>query len=276
MILRNSIQRGLLMRSYPLINLHIHSNLSFDSELQPDWIVQESIKLGFQYISITDHLDLNPNDPAYGGYDYEKSKELVERLRREYPEINILFGVEIGFESYREKEIGEYLSDKEFDFCIGSIHIMENMMISKWSEMIDREGLWEKIALYYEQELALVRSGLFNVIGHFDYYKKYMDNQERAKAIWRAHEKLIGEIFRTALKNNMVLEINTAGFRRKPKEQYPSLSLLRYYVEMGGKEVTIGSDAHKKDQLTVGIDEAYRIVKELGLNIRVPLNVRKK
>ena len=264
------------MLSCPLINLHIHSNYSFDSELDPDWIVKESIRRGFQYISITDHLDLNPNDPAYGDYDYEKSRELVERLRRDYKDINILFGVEIGFESTREQEIREYLYGKEFDFCIGSIHIMENMMISKWAQMVDREGQWDRIALYYQEELALVRSGLFSVIGHLDYYKKYMDDQETAKNVWKEHRILIGEIFRVALDNNMLLEINTAGYIRKPREQYPSLSLLEYYKEMGGMGVTIGSDAHKKEQLFQGIDEANSIVQKLGLVVSLPTNVHKK
>ena len=149
-------------------------------------------------------------------------------------------------------------------------------MISKWSEEIDRDELWEKITLYYEQELSLVRSGLFDVIGHLDYYKKYMDNQEKAKSVWRENEGLLREIFREAIKRGMIPELNTAGFRRKPREQYPSVDILKVYKEEGGKDVVVGTDAHKKDQLLVGIKEAYSIIESLGFGIKIPFNVHKE
>uniref|UniRef100_A0A7C4YDF3 Histidinol-phosphatase n=1 Tax=candidate division WOR-3 bacterium TaxID=2052148 RepID=A0A7C4YDF3_UNCW3 len=254
------------MNYYHRVNLHIHSNLSFDSELEPEFILEESKRRGFKLISITDHLDLNPKDPAYGCYDYNKSKMLFEELKKD-KNIVLVFGVEIGYEKVREEEIKNYLKGKEFKLKIGSIHCMEDTIISDWMKNFDGYDIYSAGRKYFEELRNLVISGLFNVIGHFDYFKKYAKNVDLAKEVWKDNCILIEDILKKGLEKNIFPEINTSGIRQPPKETYPSLEILSIYKDIGGMFISLGSDAHKKEHIDYGIEEGEKILKRFGFKI---------
>ena len=61
----------------------------------------------------------------------------------------------------------------------------------------------------------------------------------------------------------MLLEINSAGFRKPIKEQYPSQSLLELAYEID-IPITLSSDAHSVDQVGFMYDEVVSIAKKVG------------
>ncbi len=255
------------MNYYPKVNLHIHSKFSFDSELDPEFIVENSLLRNYNVISITDHLDFNPKDPAYGHYKYEDAENLNEMLNIKYNNIKIIFGVEVGYEKVRENEIKEYLNNKRFEIKIGSIHCMNDTIISDWMKSFADDEIEYAAGIYYEELNNLVLSGIFNIIGHFDYYKKYATNIEIAKHVWKKFHLKIEKIFREAVERNIIPEINTSGLRQQTGEPYPSEELLEIYKDVGGIYISIGSDAHKKEHLDYGIVEAETTIKKFGFKV---------
>lgn len=255
------------MNYYHRVNLHIHSKFSFDSELEPEFIVENSIDKNYEIISITDHLDFNPKDPAYGYYKYEDAEILNGRLQDKYNKIRVIFGVEIGYEKTREQEIKSYLYEKNFKIKIGSIHCMEDTIISDWMKKFKDDEIEYAAGLYYDELHNLILSGSFNVIGHFDYYKKYAMNTSIAMNIWKKFYLKIENIFKEGIDRDIFPEINTSGIRQQPKESYPSIEILEIYKDIGGRYISIGSDAHKKEDLDFGIIETEEIVKKFGFKI---------
>ena len=244
-----------------------------DSEFKPEDIVRRSIDAGVKVIAFTDHIDFNPKDGSYGFYDYKKARETVFALREKFgKDLNILFGGEVGYESIRDSEIRQYLKNKEFDFLIGSLHDVEDEIIKIWVPMVEKKRKGRIYKPYYDEMYHLVESGLFNVMGHFDYYKKYSNNPEEARQLWVDYTEEIRNIFMLALERNMVLEINTSGLRQAPKEQYPAEGIVKLYKEMGGSYVSIGSDAHRPDHLMFGLERGYKIIKKYGLKIKTFLH----
>ena len=59
------------------------------------------------------------------------------------------------------------------------------------------------------------------------------------------------------------MEINSAGFRKPIKEQYPSIPLLELAYELD-IPITFGSDAHSVEQVGFKYEEATALAKEIG------------
>ena len=51
-------------------------------------------------------------------------------------------------------------------------------------------------------------------------------------------------ILRILIKNEIALEVNTGGYKYGLGEPNPCADILKRYKELGGKLLTIGSDAH--------------------------------
>jgi len=81
----------------------------------------------------------------------------------------------------------------------------------------------------------------------------------------RLHETLF-----EVIKSGAALEINTHGLVRAPRNFYPAVELLRPYRELGGKRVTVGSDAHVALEVGLGIGAAYAMVEALGFRAYAP------
>jgi len=54
----------------------------------------------------------------------------------------------------------------------------------------------------------------------------------------------------------MALEINSSGWRQPAGRPYPDLELVKLYRELGGEIITIGSDAHRCEELAAGVQQA--------------------
>jgi histidinol-phosphatase (PHP family) len=76
-------------------------------------------------------------------------------------------------------------------------------------------------------------------------------------------------------KANMVLEINTAGFRKPVKELYPSPLLLEeaYNLDI---PITFSSDAHAVAQVGLNYSTATQMAKEVGYSKAVTFQGRDK
>ena len=77
---------------------------------------------------------------------------------------------------------------------------------------------------------------------------------------YRDHAELVDEIFRFIIAKDISFEINTSTYRRQPLDRM----LLLRYKELGGKLVTIGSDAHGADRIAENFSYYLEIIKDCG------------
>ena len=68
------------------------------------------------------------------------------------------------------------------------------------------------------------------------------------------------------IKKDKGLEINTSGLRHGCNFPHPNPVILRRYKELGGKIVTVGSDAKRVDDLARNFDVAYDILESVGFD----------
>jgi histidinol-phosphatase (PHP family) len=171
-------------------------------------------------------------------------------------DIQILLGYEVDYlKGYMDKRVLE----SEVDYLIGSVHFIDKWgfdnpeFIGGWKEKSIDE-IWKA---YFEAIENMAKTGYFDIVGHFDLIKvfKFMPSQD-IRLLARPALKAIK-------KANMVLEINTAGFRKPIGELYPSPLLLEeaYSLDI---PICFSSDAHAVEQVGFKYEEAITIAKKIG------------
>ena len=103
------------------------------------------------------------------------------------------------------------------------------------------------------------------VIGHIDYISRYAPYDD-PEVSYGAFQEDIDRILRAAIETDTVLELNTRrlGSRLACKELMP---VYARYRELGGRYVTLGSDAHTSDAVAVNFGAAEELAAMVGLGL---------
>ena len=77
----------------------------------------------------------------------------------------------------------------------------------------------------------------------------------------------IETILKSVIRKNLALEVNVSGFDGEydPADSFsPNEDILKKYFSLGGRKITLGSDAHSPDRVANRFDEAAEVLKRLG------------
>src|SRR5258708_33867253 len=110
----------------------------------------------------------------------------------------------------------------------------------------------------------MIEGGGLDILAHVDLPKR------RSFEIYgsydsRAYEALIREIWKACIDHHITPEINTKGLRLSDDQLHPTSEALAWDVEMAGKNITIGSDAHNPDNLAAGFEAGQQNALDAGL-----------
>jgi len=244
---------------------HIHTLYSPDSEADAREYIKIAKSRNQEFIMFTDHMDFGGTDPDFiDGIDYKeyfkKMKEIQEEL-----EFKINIGVEIGYEKSHKSKIEDFLGKYPFDYVIASIHYGDESDFYI-GDFFQGKNQFESYLRYFEiqQEMVENFSG-FDVLGHMDFIIRYGPFDEKKYDYEVFKENIDGTLLRL-IKNGKGIEINTSGLREANNTFYPKQQVIKRYVELGGKTITIGSDSHFHQHYGAGIPEAMDFLRSLGVN----------
>ena len=245
------------------IDLHIHTSFSPDAHLPPEFACRAAEARDIKIIGFADHAEFLKKDEAcIDLYEGARIQAEISKLHKMHEnKLEILFGVEIGYIPGKENQIKEFLDSHPFDYVIGSVHYVGEVLVSRWTRQQELAG--KSFMPYFEALLAATESGLFQILGHLDYVRKYMFSPQRYAR--DEYEGIIDKILDVASKSGLVLEINTSGWRQATEEPYPGEKILKKFAEMGGK-VTVGSDAHKYHEVGYGYKRACKLLRRAGFS----------
>lgn len=245
---------------------HVHSEFSGDSKQDLREIFERAIELGLKEIAITDHLEYDIEGMTENWIlDLDRySKTILEFKDRYRDRLDIKLGVEVGIQphtrEYLEKKINEY----PFDFVIASTHAIERIDLA-WGELQKGRTKEEYQRYYFETVLDNVKKyNEFNVYGHIDFVTRYGGEKYRGLD-YKVHSDIIDEILKTLISKGKGIEINTSGYRYKEDRFYPCKEIVRRYYELGGEILTVGSDSHVKEHLTMDFGVVYEFLKSIGV-----------
>jgi len=126
---------------------------------------------------------------------------------------------------------------------------------------------------YYKTLQSMIKNSnfIFDIIGHFDLPKKFNKKAENKELVMNQVLKAL-ELIK---KREATVELNTSGFRRPIKQQYPSLEILHevYNLDIS---VLLGSDAHHPDEIAFNFKNALKILKKIGFTKLARFKNRRK
>jgi histidinol-phosphatase (PHP family) len=248
------------------LDAHLHTDLSPDADVPIDVYCALAAERGIAEIAITDHVDFNPQAPAFEYVPFAERERIArEAAERWAGRVDVRFGVEITYESAHEEEIRDHLRRHAYDYVIGSVHVMRYSpyTAARVAGFIAGRPLGEVVEPYFDEVLRAIRSGLFDTLGHLDYVKKYLVPHIMPAELADAPE-LYEPLLRALVEEGVSLEINTSGLRQPPAETYPSAAVVAQYRELGGCFVSTGSDTHDRRAFSYGLGEAYRAAVSSG------------
>ncbi|MEW9095315.1 MAG: histidinol-phosphatase HisJ family protein [Clostridiaceae bacterium] len=243
---------------------HVHTEFSGDCNTPMEDIINRAIELGLKEVIFTDHVDFDyPSNEIHFEIDYEVYMKKIEKLREQHKKIDILLGVEIGYQYHLNSRINELLNAYPFDFVICSIHALEGVELDK-GDLFKTRTQEEGYRTYLESlKYTIENFHNCDVYGHLDFIVRY-GNFNNKVLRYQDYKDIIDEILCLIISKGKGIELNTSGLRYNLNSMHPNREILERYFELGGRIITIGSDAHTLKDLCSNFHIAIEELKEIG------------
>ncbi|MBE5745015.1 MAG: histidinol-phosphatase HisJ family protein [Clostridiales bacterium] len=264
-----------------LTDIHTHSKYSFDGKAELSEMLQVALEKGIAFYGVSEHFD-------YDAYlfrgdcwvaDAETYFHGARHLQEDYEGcMNVLIGAEFGYsddervQAFYKETVEKYRPD----FAVNSVHALNGNdyyhLSPFYTETSDGKRVLREKKEVYKEYLRLIRKSLdapydYDIVGHIGYVTRYAPYEDKALS-YRDYAEEVDDILLTIIRKGKIIELNTS---RGKGAFLPSQELLRRYYELGGRNVSYGSDAHGVDAVAQGRDEAIAQLKEIGFtHITVP------
>lgn len=251
------------MGIYMIGDRHLHTCYSLDSDEPAENVILAAIQKGMKEICITDHRDFDFGPAWY--LDLPAYFKGITELKEKYAEkIDVHIGVEVGLNPEYQKEMQDFLASYPFEYVIGSVHSVagDDPYYRDRYDMDDRQFF----KLYFDELLTRVSCAEgIDVVGHFDYTIRYGEYGSRYYDP-ADYADTIEEILKIIIRRGIALELNTAGLRKNAGFVHPHRYILDRFRDLGGKWISVGSDAHAAVHVGAGFEELLSIMKEYGFD----------
>ena len=243
-----------------LFDTHLHTiPFSSDSGMVFADLVkaQKEQSLG---VILTEHVDYAFGNPKEFYFEPEEYFKALSPYRSD----RLLLGVEVGWTPDTKEKDAAFASSHPFDMVIGSIHFVKNIDIYYPEFFALFPGKYEAFLSYMEQMEAMVMEfSDFDTLGHMDYIGRTAPYADPF-LYYEDYPDIFDRIFKTLIKKEKALEINTRQFNKPDAVEALRRMCLRYR-ELGGRMVTIGSDAHRPEAVGAYLKEAYDFARACDL-----------
>ncbi|MGI6705130.1 MAG: histidinol-phosphatase HisJ family protein [Clostridia bacterium] len=247
-----------------LCDYHLHSNRSVDGKDSVREMCDMAVRKGLKEIAFTEDFEPTKEDEEHLIYDPVLSWKEICQVRQEYRgRLKIRLGLELGHPQHFPRVSEKRTKAVPFDYILGSAHKFKDGRDVK--ELDYEEWPLEKIVTAYLKELkSLPDWGLFDCVGHLDLFKRYSYPVYRRRISLLDRRDLLEIVLRQVIDSGKGLEVNTSGLRCECRESFPGEDVLSLYRRMGGEIITVGSDAHRAEEVGSGIREAIELIRRVG------------
>ena len=250
-------------------DFHVHSVFSSDGKAAMEEMIEQGILLGLKTICFTDHMDYDvPNQYKYtfelNTDDYiAKLEEMKEKYKSR---IEILTGIELGYQPQVIDRMKALVEKYPFDFIINSVHVIDHMdpyYPDYWENRSEEDGL---LRCFHMVKESCENFQDYHVCGHIDYIVRYAPSSKinYKEYSYPYYADVIDEILKTVIKHGKGIELNTSGYKYGLGHPHPKAEVIKRYKELGGEIITIGSDAHQPEHLCHDFEKAEGLLKECG------------
>jgi histidinol-phosphatase (PHP family) len=260
-----------------MFNLHTHCSYC-DGKGKPIDFIKEAINQEFSALGFSSHAPL-PFDNSFSIKEEEIPNYVNEilYLREQYKKILPIFcGLECDFIPNMSQSFHYFKQKYNLDYIIGGVHLInynkQLWFIDGKDPQTYDDGLFslfggdikKAVKHYFHQLCEMIETETFDILAHFDKIKMHNKNRyftEDEK--W--YINFIEETIRLIKEKLLIVEINTRGIYKKRCDTfYPSPWIIKKLQEHS-IPVTISTDAHNKNEISLYFHEAMNCLNECGI-----------
>ena len=243
-----------------LADYHVHTSFSPDSNYPMQNCIEQAISIGINEMCFTEHIDYGcENSFCCNCEEYYRAFLKFKELYK--GRINLKFGMEFGMQAHHKNYFQKIFNSYPFDFILMSFHQVEDKEL--WNQDFQNgKSQDEYYRIYFEEMLNSAKVFTdFSVLAHMDLLKRYEQYEDYP---FEKIKPILEEIFNYIIPLGKGIELNTSSFRYGLSDLTPSTDILKFYRELGGEVITIGSDSHAQRHLGSNIMYCREILKSLG------------
>lgn len=202
---------------------------------------------------ITEHIDYGYPNPEEFIFNIDEYFTSFSKYRND----TLKLGIEVGMQSCVTAKNKKLIQSYNFDLVVAAIHMVSGFDIY-YEDFYKDKTKEESYNLYFETMLqGIYELADFDVLAHLDYITRYSPYKDKY-IYYDIFKKYLDEILDYLIKNDKVLEINTRLF-----DDQKAISVIEkivsVYKNMGGKYITMGSDAHIANNIGMYFDTASEL-----------------
>lgn len=251
-----------------MVDSHIHTECSSDCKQPLKGICETACRRGLKGIAVTDHLTVARDDAVERvRASILASREMAEVYRGK---LQVFTGVELEEVRINPALTQEILSLADYDVILNSCHWVTygpwDQYYSRisFAEPISEELLHGFLKAYFEELYHNAIAVDYDVLCHLTCPLRYMNGAYRRGVSLASHREAIDRILCVVIQQDRALEVNTSGLGGALGTTMPDETILRRYFELGGRKITLASDAHVAENVANGFKETVPALKAIG------------
>jgi len=260
------------------MDCHTHTSCSPDSDAGVTDMYTRAKTLGLQAFAITDHIELcrfypqgfyavqarNEEDFFNYAARYESSMEQNMAAKEMCKgALQLINGIEMGEPNADFALAESLLQDKRLDFVIASLHELPDKLDFYFLDY-GTEDVTKLLDSYFSELLKICQWGKFDVLGHLTYPLRYIVGDAGKSIDMAGWRDCVAECLKAVIRNKKGIELNTSGYRQSYGMPFPHEEYLRLYKDLGGTILSLGSDAHRPEDVGGGIAQGAALARACG------------
>ena len=254
-------------------DIHNHTcHYSPDASETIDELMSSAVSAGISIVGITEHYEYDNPDPEddITTFDIQSYSRSFEEWKNRCPEgLTLLMGIEFGYQTHTAAVIDETAQSAPFDLVILSNHLFRGRDVYYGAggcyDLPKKERHKEYISKMAEM---CEKVNSFDIAAHFDYINRY-NPDVNCRLLYEDCPAAFDRFFEALISREKCLEINTRSIHKARAKGCPDVmpdsEIIRRYLAMGGKLISLGSDSHTPDTLGIYFDETYEYLRSLGV-----------
>jgi len=247
-----------------MYDYHIHTDFSGDCVEAMEDTILAAIKRGGKQVCFTDHLDYDyPTTEIEFDFDAHAFSDELERMQLKYgDQIQVQKGIEIGLQPHITEMCDSFIKQFKPDFVLCSFHVADRKDLYN-GDFYRHKSPVEAWHHYFKDVLeTLKKFKNYSVVGHLDIPKRY--DKDTKSVVIEVYKEELTQVLKQIIKDGKGIEVNMSGLRTEMNETLPNTSILSLYHALGGQYITLGSDAHRKEDVYSHYYDVLKTLQDIG------------
>lgn len=253
------------MNKQRIMDMHVHTDNSPDGIHSPMYICENAVDKGLRAIAFTDHCEIDKFFTLkYNSMVFHSYFECLKAKTAFEGELLVLLGLEIA-QPLSNRELSEkIISNHKYDIILSSIHTPKGFDCDIKEIPYNEIDVYKFMSDYFGELTELAYWDGCDVLAHITCPMRRIQGTLNIDFDYSKIQKSTDELLKAIIENNKSLEINTSGLRQPIGRSMPDEKIIRRYKELGGKNVTIGSDSHSAHDVGAGVYDCMKMLKKCG------------